>query len=413
MNWELLFESYPNIAIKIFGRLDRKTLKRCLKVNKTWNRGIKPEKRFWRNETYGHPGWDNEDLAELDFEIYTALGKAFLDIQNLYPKRNLSKRNDTHPIFCAIYLDDVEILKKLTDIWPEFLSLNYPQRQCQNGFTLLHVAALEGSLDTFKYLIDFHEIKNPKDNQQRTPLHEAAVNGHFEMVQLILQNIVYDNSLKDESDLTPLHLASKFGHLEVVQILVQKSNDIEIPKTVTGITPLHLASQNGHLNIVEYFSSQVSCNMNPRNNFGQTPLHLAAENGHSEVVELILNHIEEDANPRDHSGQTPLHLAAKNGHLGVIQHILPNTKQDKHIHDSTGQTPLHLAAEFGRSEVVKLILATIQCTCNPRNLSGQTPLILAIKNHHANIMNQLLDKSTKETLEGRIRETESETEVWV
>ena len=381
MDWESLFTSYPHIIQNIFERLDHTTLKSCLKVSKTWYQGIYIKKTFWTIETEDHPGWENEDfVSEIDDKTYCALGKAFWVIRERNPSRDLLQRNDTHPIFCAIYLDDLEMLKKLADIWIDFLDLNYPQRHLRNDFTPLHVAALEGSFEIFKYLIDFFGNKNPPDSHGRTPLHEAAAIGHFEIVEFILNNIEDNHNPDDESGLTPLHLASEHGHLKVVQILIDRKKEAGIPRSQTGITPLHLASRNGNSHIIEYFYSQKGWS-----------LHLAAEFGHTEVFKQVMK-TEGEKNPEDDLGETPLHLASRNGHFDIVHHILLNIQHNKNPPNRTGQTPLHFAAELGHFKLVEVILENIESDCNPRDLFGQTPLHCAAKNGYLDIIQQILPK---------------------
>ena len=72
-----------------------------------------------------------------------------------------------------------------------------------------------------------------------TPLHIAAKIGHFESVQLLLENGAQVNSRNYEQN-TPLHLAAKVGHHEVVKILLDHGADKNL-KNEIDLTPLKMA----------------------------------------------------------------------------------------------------------------------------------------------------------------------------
>ena len=96
----------------------------------------------------------------------------------------------------------------------------------------LHKAAFYGQITTAKYLIAAGKIvKNVNSCQDAklsenniwsrhcTPLHLAAGQGHYTMVNLLLENGADVNARSDFFEETPLHLAAGNGHAAIVQVL--------------------------------------------------------------------------------------------------------------------------------------------------------------------------------------------------
>ena len=55
---------------------------------------------------------------------------------------------------------------------------------------------------------------NPKDSEGSTPLHQAVINGHFDLYKLIREKAENKNP-KDQRGRTPLHEAAIWGHFQI------------------------------------------------------------------------------------------------------------------------------------------------------------------------------------------------------
>ena len=87
----------------------------------------------------------------------------------------------------------------------------------ENGWTVMHLAAARGQKSIIEFYVSKLEDINPRDKfTKRTPLHEAAKNGHLDIVELIT-SVVYEKYPKDAYGFTPLHLASQNGHTSIVE----------------------------------------------------------------------------------------------------------------------------------------------------------------------------------------------------
>jgi len=328
----------------------------------------------------------------------------------------------------------------------------------RKSVSVLHVAAMAGRHKIYQLIVDQVEremkkkyyvrrkkcyvstsqVKNPRSNDGSTPLHHAAMLGHYKMCSTILKNVCGDKAVgakdfKDEDinpknkDMsTPLHHAAKKGHLKICTLIINQVRD-KNPRDINGITPLHMAANEGHLEVCQLISSLAETN-NPQSNVGVSPLYFAVQGGHFEVAKFFLDLVEnknptendisllhlaackghfkifqhifgqvEEKNPSSINGYTPLDWAAKEGHLDICRLILDHIeeKNPKRISpEGHEMTPLHIAARKGRLEICRLIIDQVSDK-NPGNARGKTPLHYAARNGHFETC-QLITKSVKD-----------------
>ena len=73
--------------------------------------------------------------------------------------------------------------------------------------------------------VEFFDMK-AGDDENRTPLHDAAINGHLDTVKYLVEQGA-DKEARDDQNRTPLHLAADNGHLDTVKYLVEQGADKE------------------------------------------------------------------------------------------------------------------------------------------------------------------------------------------
>ncbi|XP_032958700.1 ankyrin repeat and SAM domain-containing protein 1A isoform X7 [Rhinolophus ferrumequinum] len=232
---------------------------------------------------------------------------------------------------------------------------------------------------------------NCVDSTGYTPLHHAALNGHKDVVEVLLRNDALTN-VADSKGCYPLHLAAWKGDAQIVRLLihqgpshtrVNEQNALEIKelkkygpfdpyinaKNNDNETALHCAAQYGHTEVVKVLLEELT-DPTMRNNKFETPLDLAALYGRLEVVKMLLNAHPNllSCNTKKH---TPLHLAARNGHRAVVQ-VLLEAGMESNYQTEKGSA-LHEAALFGKTDVVQILLAA-GIDVNIRDNRGLTAL---------------------------------------
>jgi len=244
----------------------------------------------------------------------------------------------------------------------------------------------------------FLERRDP-DDEELTPLHQAAAAGRCDLVRIILGRAVSvdlpSGTLEDWHDgtpprwspgVTPLMCASRSAQLGAVKVLLAAGAQPDLPD-YSGFTALHAAAVAGATAVANVLLSAGS-DPDASSDFKAyseqlgfywlgTPLHLASVLGHDAFVRTLLGHgaLVDPLTLLDE--RRPLHYASANGASQVLEALLRVGADPGRPEKFHGQTPLHYAAREGHVECVELLLRS---GADPRAKlveSGFTPLDLA------------------------------------
>ena len=162
--------------------------------------------------------------------------------------------------------------------------------------TALHYALENNRVEVIKYLTASGAKLDVHDRSARSILFQAALDGHFEIVQCLVEASPNKASYVNAQDYygdTVLVRAITNGHLEIIKYLIREGADPKIGDWKQG-NAAFAAANIGHLDVVRYFIEEKYFGINDRDYKGRTCLHLAAKGNHGNIVKWLLDH---DANP--------------------------------------------------------------------------------------------------------------------
>ncbi|CAG9762557.1 unnamed protein product [Ceutorhynchus assimilis] len=232
--------------------------------------------------------------------------------------------------------------------------------QDSSGYSSLHHASLNGHTNIVRLLLEHDASPNIIDVKGSSPLHLAAWSGNLDIVKLLLSGPAICNvNLTTKDDETALHCAAQYGHTAVVSLLLEHACDPGI-RNCRGETALELAAQYGRLETVELLvrtDPMLIQRTTPDIVFPHTPLHLASRNGHKAVVEVLLR-AGFNVNMRTKSG-TALHEAALGGKVEVVRTLLEHGINTS-VRDSHNFTVMDLLNQFNNAQAAQEIIGLLK-----------------------------------------------------
>ncbi|KAL1851077.1 hypothetical protein VTK73DRAFT_9546 [Phialemonium thermophilum] len=160
----------------------------------------------------------------------------------------------------------------------------------QVRWSVMHIAAKNGIYGALEAMLrnnsPLARDLNARNMKGRTPLSLAAVEGHEEILRLLLDAGQVDVNACDDDGDTPLVKVALRGS-NTVKLLLDAGADIH-SRDVLGNTPLILAASGWKENVVKQLL-EAGANPHSRNAKGTTALIMAARNGIENIVKLLLD----------------------------------------------------------------------------------------------------------------------------
>lgn len=321
--------------------------------------------------------------------------------------------NDRTPLHFAVDSSDPEVALKLVNALLE-AGAN-PNVADDEGYTPLHHAMVHERLEIIAALVKAgadpnQKAKDPNQTSSTdiaTPLSFAAISNKPKLLQALL-DAGADPSVEDSMGRTPLDDAVIHDHAEIIKKLLRACPTLINHTDKLGYTPLFIAAgmaRTTSLNVLLDPTHSIKANPNQAVGMGQTPLLAAAITGNLPTIKALLRAGASSNGDEKLAGWTPLHAAIATGKLDPIQALLdagadPNRKAD--IDPATleilretfykkdasvfanvnslmkgGKKPLHMAMEQNNTALLQALL-NAGADPNQRDNQGRTPLMTGI-----------------------------------
>lgn len=171
----------------------------------------------------------------------------------------------------------------------------------------LVTAVSSGDVDTARKLLDAEPDLARQQQGGASPLHYAAIHGHRNAVDLLIDRGADVEDLDTEYRAAPIGWANEKGHMDLVRHLRARGTKVS----------LHMAAAFGFDDDVETQATAHPDHVNLLLGYG-TPLHLAALWGHSTVVERLLTH-GADPSCRNQDGELAVTIAHRQATSNACQ----------------------------------------------------------------------------------------------
>lgn len=244
---------------------------------------------------------------------------------------------------------DKAIAYKHEDVCELLINANVPLNKSTQKFkrTPLHTAVDLGLFAATKTLLVKGAKVKTKDHKGFYPIHSAALNGHYNIVTLLLERDPTQAGILTKTygkksvmkGKTVFHIALFKKDFRLLQVLLMTKADPNV-RDLYGQTLFLEALLAGQKKFINMLKDVVDLSVPDKNGF--TPLHVAVYKGYSVLAQFLCSAPSVNVNAKDRYGKTPLHVAAIKG-FSEIFITLVDHKADWRMVTKRGDTVMHLA----------------------------------------------------------------------
>ena len=224
------------------------------------------------------------------------------------------------------------------------------------------------------------------DRYGRTPLTDACEDGDYDKAKQLLAEYPEDLDQPDAARNTPLQCASLNGHEDIVQMLLQNGCNIHC-KNDLGDSPLLDAVENGHLEVIKLL---LGAGVDPRarNKLGEEPImKINKDDEDADAIrEALLAARSTYAQARPSAtSQTPQAETIDSRNRRTMSHGRSNRTGQHQLYTPLNIATLRTAAAKGDLQTVGLVAAVLE-----EGLDDAESLIAAAKGGHDDVLQILL-----------------------
>ena len=219
----------------------------------------------------------------------------------------------------------------------------------ENGNTMLHYAACDGSLDVIEQLMSLGSCPFIYNNIGMTPLSNAAGCDNVSALKFLIEKSYF--GLLDDDRAELMAIAASKGKYENLEFMLNNGFNCNVCYRTDPI--LYWALQSAKLDIIRLLCEH-GADVNAVNDEGAAPVFDASAAGLTDILEYLINH-GACVDNKTNDGSTPLIIACCYNQIDVVKILLSN-KCNIEIKTNDGITALLYAIGCGNTELVQLLL---------------------------------------------------------
>jgi Ankyrin repeats (3 copies) len=228
--------------------------------------------------------------------------------------------------------------------------------------------------------------KKLRDRHGRTFLAQACTDDKLDRVKQVYEERPQDLNIADNAGNTPLQIAALPGHIEIVEFLLEKHCEVNT-RNIERDTPLIDAVENGHVEVVKLLLDHGA---DPKlgNSVGKKPIELV-DNDDDEIRKLLIDAKYKTVNRRQSEDQAPS-THAREGSSRAASAASP--RDSPPVHGPKSPPPLQLSRRRAREQTRNDLLWQANTPENLTKLAGKGDTEGVV-----NILN-ILNKASPEAL---------------
>jgi ankyrin repeat protein len=289
---------------------------------------------------------DEYEWTPLHFATYNKRHELINLLLSSGAQVNSKSNTGKTPLMRAAELDDCLSITALCKHGADTTLINNT-----SGFSAIHFAAQEGSLNALETLISLNANIEQETANESTPLIIASWRGRLEIIKRLLEANVEVNHQRSHN-ITALHDAASAGHASVCKILLSHGSEVDT-RDADNETPLMVAASKNQPAVLKTLL-EAGASVDAKDNNTHSALYSAAMNGHVEIVEALLD-AGVSINIVTKFNVTALHVAAFKGHVDVVELLLKRGAERGVVakHKHMKGTPAEVAVQKSVREIIK------------------------------------------------------------